>query len=40
LTIIQRGFPTPPLRDEFAGGWASILGRLGGVVAAREVTGR
>jgi uncharacterized protein YndB with AHSA1/START domain len=40
LTIIQRGFPAPPLRDEFAGGWASILGRLGGVVAAREVTGR
>jgi uncharacterized protein YndB with AHSA1/START domain len=35
LMITQRGFPTPRLRDEFAGGWASILDGLGRVVAAR-----
>jgi uncharacterized protein YndB with AHSA1/START domain len=35
LTIIQRGFPTARLRDEFEGGWASILDGLGRVVAAR-----
>jgi uncharacterized protein YndB with AHSA1/START domain len=35
LTIVQSGFPTPGLRDEFAGGWAGILDELGRVVAAR-----
>jgi uncharacterized protein YndB with AHSA1/START domain len=35
LTIVQSGFPTPGLRDEFAGGWAGILDGLGRVVAAR-----
>jgi uncharacterized protein YndB with AHSA1/START domain len=35
LMITQHGFPTPRLRDEFAGGWASILDGLGRVVAAR-----
>jgi uncharacterized protein YndB with AHSA1/START domain len=35
LTVIQRGFPTAPLRDEFEGGWASILDGLGRVVTAR-----
>jgi hypothetical protein len=35
LTIIQRGFPTRRLRDEFEGGWASILDGLGRVVTAR-----
>jgi uncharacterized protein YndB with AHSA1/START domain len=35
LTVIQRGFPTAMLRDEFAGGWPSILDGLGRVVAAR-----
>jgi uncharacterized protein YndB with AHSA1/START domain len=35
LTIIQRGFPTARLRDEFEGGWASILDGLGRVVTAR-----
>jgi uncharacterized protein YndB with AHSA1/START domain len=35
LMIVQSGFPTPGLRDEFAGGWAGILDRLGRVVAAR-----
>jgi uncharacterized protein YndB with AHSA1/START domain len=35
LTIIQRGFPTPRYRDEFAGGWAGILDGLGRVVSAR-----
>ncbi len=35
LTIVQRGFPTAEARDEFAGGWPSILDGLGRVVAAR-----
>ena len=35
LTIVQSGFPTAELRDEFAGGWPSILDGLGRVVAAR-----
>jgi uncharacterized protein YndB with AHSA1/START domain len=35
LTIVQRGFPTPERRDEFAGGWPSILDGLGRVVSAR-----
>jgi uncharacterized protein YndB with AHSA1/START domain len=35
LTILQRGFPTPERRDEFAGGWPSILDGLGRVAAAR-----
>jgi uncharacterized protein YndB with AHSA1/START domain len=35
MTIVQSGFPTPQLRDDFAGGWASILDGLGRVVAAR-----
>jgi uncharacterized protein YndB with AHSA1/START domain len=34
MTIVQSGFPTPGLRDEFAGGWAAILDGLGRVVAA------
>ena len=34
LTIVQSGFPTPGLRDEFADGWAGILDGLGRVVAA------
>jgi len=33
LTIVQRGFPTAEVRDEFAGGWASILDGLGRVAA-------
>jgi uncharacterized protein YndB with AHSA1/START domain len=35
LTIVQSGFPTAERRDEFAGGWASILDQLGRVVTAR-----
>jgi uncharacterized protein YndB with AHSA1/START domain len=35
LTIVQSGFSTPGLRDEFAGGWAGILDGLGRAVAAR-----
>ena len=35
LTIVQSGFPTPQLQDEFAGGWAGILDGLGRVVSAR-----
>jgi uncharacterized protein YndB with AHSA1/START domain len=35
LTIIQRGFPTARQRDEFEGGWASILDGLGRVVTTR-----
>jgi uncharacterized protein YndB with AHSA1/START domain len=37
LTILQRGFPTGRLRDDFAGGWAGILDGLGQVVADRVV---
>jgi uncharacterized protein YndB with AHSA1/START domain len=39
LTLVQRGFPGPELRDELAGGWPSILDGLGRVAAAR-VAGR
>jgi uncharacterized protein YndB with AHSA1/START domain len=39
LTLVQRGFPTPELRDELAGGWPRILDGLGRVAAAR-VAGR
>jgi uncharacterized protein YndB with AHSA1/START domain len=35
LTIVQSGFPTPELRDEFADGWPSILDGLGRIVATR-----
>jgi uncharacterized protein YndB with AHSA1/START domain len=35
LTIVQSGFPSPQLRDDFAGGWASILDGLGRVVSGR-----
>jgi uncharacterized protein YndB with AHSA1/START domain len=35
LTIVQRGFPTPERREEFAGGWSSILDRLLRVVIAQ-----
>ena len=35
LTIVQSGFPTAEVRDEFAGGWPTILDGLGRVVAAR-----
>jgi uncharacterized protein YndB with AHSA1/START domain len=39
LTIVQSGFPTAEVRDEFTQGWASIVDGLGRTVAAR-VTGR
>jgi uncharacterized protein YndB with AHSA1/START domain len=35
MTIVQSGFASDQLRDEFAGGWPSILDGLGHVVAAR-----
>jgi uncharacterized protein YndB with AHSA1/START domain len=35
LTIVQRGFPTAEVRDEFGDGWPSILDGLERVVAAR-----
>ena len=35
LTIVQHGFPTPERREEFAGGWSSILDRLLRVVVAQ-----
>lgn len=38
MTIIQSGFSTAERRDEFAGGWASILDELGRVVT-EKVTG-
>jgi uncharacterized protein YndB with AHSA1/START domain len=40
LTIVQRGFPTPEAREEFAGGWAGILDGLGRVIAARVAGSR
>jgi uncharacterized protein YndB with AHSA1/START domain len=40
LTILQRGFQTPESREEFTGGWASILDGLGRVVAARVAGSR
>jgi uncharacterized protein YndB with AHSA1/START domain len=35
LTIVQSGFPAPGRRDEFAGGWSSILDRLLRVAGAQ-----
>jgi len=35
MTIKQGGFLAAGVWDEFAGGWASILGGLGCAVAAR-----
>jgi uncharacterized protein YndB with AHSA1/START domain len=35
VTIVQGGFPVAGVRNEFAGGWASILDGLGRAVAAR-----
>jgi uncharacterized protein YndB with AHSA1/START domain len=35
LTIVQSGFPTAARRDEFSGGWASIVDALGRVVGGR-----
>lgn len=40
LTVLQRGFPTPEARDEFTGGWGSILDGLGRVVAERVAGSR
>jgi uncharacterized protein YndB with AHSA1/START domain len=40
MTIVQRGFPAAEVRDEFAGGWASILDGLGRAVAARTAGSR
>jgi hypothetical protein len=34
ITIVQGGLPADGVRDEFAGGWASILDGLGRAVAA------
>lgn len=35
VTVVQSGFPSAGLRDEFADGWGGILGGLARVVAAR-----
>jgi uncharacterized protein YndB with AHSA1/START domain len=40
VTIVQSGFPTAERRDEFAGGWASIVDGLERVVAARVTRSR
>jgi uncharacterized protein YndB with AHSA1/START domain len=40
MTIVQRGFDTDQLRDQFADGWPSILDGLGRVVAARAASSR
>lgn len=36
MTLAQRGFPTADMRDEYSGGWASILEALGRVTTTRE----
>lgn len=36
MTIVQSGFPTARLRDEFEAGWPSILDGLGRVASARS----
>ena len=35
MTIVHSGFPTPEKRDQFAGGWPSVLEALERVVAFR-----
>jgi uncharacterized protein YndB with AHSA1/START domain len=35
MTVVQSGFPTAELRDEFQSGWTSILAALGRVAATR-----
>jgi uncharacterized protein YndB with AHSA1/START domain len=35
VTVVQSGFPSAGLRDEFADGWSGILGGLARAVAAR-----
>jgi hypothetical protein len=35
MTLVQTGFPTAEMRDDFTGGWSDILDALAGVVAAR-----
>jgi uncharacterized protein YndB with AHSA1/START domain len=35
MTILYRGFPTAERRDEFTGGWSSILDGLARVVSAK-----
>jgi uncharacterized protein YndB with AHSA1/START domain len=36
MTIVQSGFPTTELWDEFQDGWPSILDGLGRVVSVRS----
>jgi uncharacterized protein YndB with AHSA1/START domain len=36
MTIVQSGFPTAELRDDFTGGWTSILDGLERVATARS----
>jgi uncharacterized protein YndB with AHSA1/START domain len=42
MTLVQSGFPTADTRDEFTGGWASILDSLARVTSTRvtHATGR
>jgi uncharacterized protein YndB with AHSA1/START domain len=35
LTLVQSGFPTADMRDEYGSGWASILDALGRVATTR-----
>jgi uncharacterized protein YndB with AHSA1/START domain len=35
LALLQTGFPTAEMRDDFTGGWSDILDALDGVVVAR-----
>jgi uncharacterized protein YndB with AHSA1/START domain len=36
MTLVQRGFPTAGMRDEYASGWISILDALGRVATTPE----
>jgi uncharacterized protein YndB with AHSA1/START domain len=35
MTLVQRGFPTADMRDEYRSGWVSILDSLGRVATTR-----
>jgi hypothetical protein len=39
MTLVQTGFPTAEMRDEYGSGWASILDALGRVATTRVAGG-
>jgi uncharacterized protein YndB with AHSA1/START domain len=36
MTLVQRGYPTVEMRDDFQSGWSDILGALADVVTTRS----